>query len=279
VTEVPALIDARLLTSYEVPSNDGPGAQRVEVIHESLISHWPRLVGWRTQDSDSARLRDELREAARQWHEHGRSDDRLWSGEAYREYAVWRERYPGGLTELEESFAAAMDVAANRRRRRRRIAVASALVLAIVVASVFGVLWRRSVRETLQREAAQLLSVGRLKLADSPSTALAFAIASLERAETLRPAPLPSRPSGRDRRRSSSPILSNRCLRRGARTAAGSPWAASGASPPWRGVRASGASSHVVVAVPGRILCRWPTAGDPGHDGRATAGLQRVGPS
>ncbi|PWB75214.1 MAG: hypothetical protein C3F15_06440, partial [Holophagae bacterium] len=178
-----ALIDARLLTSYELPSDDGPGRQRVEVIHESLISHWPRLVGWRTQDADSARLRDELRQAARQWHEHGRIDDRLWTGSLYREYAVWRERYPGGLTELEEAFAGAMDVAATRRRRRRRIAAASALALAVVVAAVFGTLWRRSVLETRRTEASKLLALGQLRLADHPNAALAYAIASLERAD------------------------------------------------------------------------------------------------
>ena len=177
-----ALIDARLLTSYEAPTEDSPGAQRVEVIHESLISHWPRLVGWRTQDADSARLRDELRQAARSWHEHGRTDDRLWAGAAYREYAVWRERYPGGLTELEDAFAAAMTSLATRRKRRRRIAVAAGFAILLAVLAVVGALWRRSVQETRQREAAQLLALGQLRLADDPNAALAYTIASLERA-------------------------------------------------------------------------------------------------
>jgi len=179
-----ALIDARLLTSYEMPSDTGPGAQRAEVIHESLISRWPRLVGWRTQDADSARLRDELRQAARQWQEHGRTDDRLWTGTAFKEYEVWRERYPGGLTELEDSFAGAMDVAATRTRRRRRIAVAASFTILLVVLAVVASLWRRSLLETRRAEASKLLAVAQLRLGDHPNAALAYAVASLEHSDT-----------------------------------------------------------------------------------------------
>jgi WD40 repeat protein len=46
-------------------------------------------------------------------------------------------------------------------------------------------LWRRSVAETAQRTAAQLLALGRLELASSPSRALAYAIASLGTADNL----------------------------------------------------------------------------------------------
>ena len=93
-----ALIDARLLTSYEVREEDREPTRRVEIIHESLLANWPRLVRWQTQDAEGAQLRDQLRQAARTWDEHGRTDDLLWTGTAYREFGVWRERYPGGLT-------------------------------------------------------------------------------------------------------------------------------------------------------------------------------------
>ena len=60
---------------------------------------------WQTQDTEGAQLRDELRQAARTWDEHDRSDDRLWTGIGIPGVRVWRERYPGGLTETEEAFA------------------------------------------------------------------------------------------------------------------------------------------------------------------------------
>ena len=107
------LIDARLLTSYEVQEDENEPTRRVEIIHESLLANWPRLVRWQTQDADAAQLRDQLRQAARTWDEHGRTDDMLWTGAAYREFAVWRERYPGGLTEVEEGFAARHDLACD----------------------------------------------------------------------------------------------------------------------------------------------------------------------
>ena len=67
------LIDARLLTSYEVREEDASPTRRVEIIHESLLANWPRLVRWQTQDADAAQLRDQLRQAARTWDEHDRS--------------------------------------------------------------------------------------------------------------------------------------------------------------------------------------------------------------
>ncbi len=77
------LIDARLLTSYEVHEDEHEPIRRVEIIHESLLANWPRLVRWQTQDQEGAQLRDELRQSARAWDEHGRHDDRLWTGTAF----------------------------------------------------------------------------------------------------------------------------------------------------------------------------------------------------
>jgi WD40 repeat protein len=179
-----ALIDARLLTSYEVRDEDEAPTRRVEIIHESLLANWPRLVRWQTQDADAAQLRDQLRQAARTWGEHQRSDDLLWTGSAFREFSVWRERYPGGLTETEEAFASAMTSLATRRRRRRRKAVAAAFAVLLVVLAVMGGLWRRSVNEAKRAEAADLISLARLQLGKGFVPVLPYAIASLERADS-----------------------------------------------------------------------------------------------
>ena len=72
---------------------------------------------------------DELRQAARTWDEHGRSSDYLWTGAAYREYASWRERYAGALTEIEQAFADAMAAHAARRRRFGRTLLVSLLLV------------------------------------------------------------------------------------------------------------------------------------------------------
>jgi WD40 repeat protein len=178
------LIDARLLTSYEVREDEHEPIRRVEIIHESLLANWPRLVRWQTQDADAVQIREQLRQAARTWDEHDRTDDMLWTGSAYRQYSVWRESYPGGLTEVEDAYASAMTSYATRRTRRRRIAVTSAIIVLLVGLAIVGAFWRRSVAETRRAEAQKLLALGQLEFEAGPSIALAYSIASLELADT-----------------------------------------------------------------------------------------------
>ncbi len=186
------LIDARLLTTYEVEEAEGEARHhRIEVVHESLLKGWPRLVRWQAQDEEGLLLRDQLRQAAHLWEERGRPVDLLWSGTSFREYELWRERYPGALTALEEDFARSMAGRARRQKRRRRLALGVVIAAALLVAIVTGALWRRSeaareqaVAEAQRAEASKLLALGRLELERYPTAALAYARKSLELADT-----------------------------------------------------------------------------------------------
>jgi WD40 repeat protein len=178
------LIVARLLNSYEIEAEGEAPSRRVEIIHESLLANWPRLVRWRSQDAGAAQMRDQLRQAARIWEQRDRPEDLLWSGTAYREFLVWRERYPGRLSELEEAFAHDMVQHAGRRRRRRRLAYGAILTAAIVVAMALGTLWRRSVSEGLRAEASKLVALGQLEMDAFPTGALAYATRSIEIADS-----------------------------------------------------------------------------------------------
>jgi WD40 repeat protein len=168
-------------------SGERPAQRRVEIVHESLLSRWPRLVRWQTQDADGAQLRDQLRQAANLWEQRGRPEDLLWTGTSYREYELWRERYGGGLTATEEAFGRTMAARAQRRRRRRRLALAGGFALLWTVLLVVAYFWRqseasrrRAEAETRRAEAAKVLALGRLELDDDPTAALAYAIKSLE---------------------------------------------------------------------------------------------------
>ncbi len=174
------LIDARLLTTYEVtdPHDAQVRAHRVEVVHESLLTHWPRLVRWQTQDADGAQLRDQLRQAAQLWAEKGRPDDLLWTGTVYQEFSLWRERYPGGLTETEESFATALTAKARRRRRRRRLVTGAAFGVLLAVLGVVGTLWQRALAETRRAESSKLYTLAQ-NTKNLPN-ALAYTRAALE---------------------------------------------------------------------------------------------------
>ena len=189
------LIDARLLTTYETEGEEGKSAgHRVEIVHESLLSAWPRLVRWQTQDADGAQLRDQLRQAAHLWQERDRTEDLLWAGASYLDYRVWRERYPGGLSSVEEDFAKAMASNADRKRRRRRAVIAAVVVALAVGLGITAALWSRSETarqkadaerrkanaQTLRAEASKLLALGHLELERYPTGALAYAIKSLE---------------------------------------------------------------------------------------------------
>ncbi len=110
------LVAARLLAASEAESG-----QQIEVVHEALLTTWPRLVDWQREDAEGVRLRDQLRSAARQWQERGRPRGLLWRDEALAEYKVWRSRYPGALTEAEQSFGRASVVDAERGRRLKRL--------------------------------------------------------------------------------------------------------------------------------------------------------------
>ncbi len=183
-----SLIEARLLTTFEGINGD---KGQVEIIHESLLSAWPRLVRWRTQDADNAQLRDQLRQSAQLWDDKGRAADLLWSGTSFQEFELWRERYSGALTATEEAYAQAMMDLAERRQRNRRMAFAATILVLLGVVAVISGLWlqskkaeRRAVAEAQRASASELLAVGQLEYEENPTLALAYAIASLRRSDS-----------------------------------------------------------------------------------------------
>jgi WD40 repeat protein/predicted Ser/Thr protein kinase len=187
-----ALVNARLLSAYAAGlGEETEQRQKIEIVHESLLTAWPRLVQWRTQDAEGAQTRDQLRQAAQLWHERGRSDDLLWSGSTYHELVVWKERYPGALTATEAAFAKASEHHAARRRRRMQLVGGALLIAVSAVATVTSVLWQRSETsrqraeaEVRRAEAGKLLALGERELDRYPTAALAYAIKSLELADT-----------------------------------------------------------------------------------------------
>jgi len=157
---------------------------RIEIVHESLLRAWPRLVRWQAQDDEGAVLRDQLKQAANLWVEKGRPDDLLWTGTSEREFELWHDRYPGKLTALEESYAIAMVGRTRRRRRWRRVAGAGVVAASLAVAAVVGVSRQQAVDQARRAESAQLLALAEARLEDDPTEALAYATTSLGVADT-----------------------------------------------------------------------------------------------
>ncbi|HUS64117.1 MAG TPA: protein kinase [Kofleriaceae bacterium] len=192
---VEKLVAARLL----VVSEGAGGAERIEVTHEALLDAWPRLVTWRREDAEGARLRDQVRAAVRQWDERGRPSGLLWRGDALAEYRMWRARYPGTLTAAEEAFAAASLAEAARGRRVRRVLLIGIVAGLAVVAVALLIQNARVARQRARamengkkaEDSASKLhdlvldqyrsQARRLLLADDPLQALAY----LDRATEL----------------------------------------------------------------------------------------------
>lgn len=175
-------VDGRLLTKFEAPAG-----WRIEIIHESLLEAWPRLVRWQTQHADHAQLRDQLRRSARLWEERRRSDDLLWSGASVLELRAWREQSQELLTESEEAFSQASFLMAGRSRRRQKILVGLVGIGMSMSLLIVGALWgaataqaKRARAQAKRAESSELVALGQLELATHPTSALAHAIASLE---------------------------------------------------------------------------------------------------
>jgi len=158
-TVIERLVAARLL----VVAEGDDGHDYVEVIHEALLSAWPRLVEWRRQDDAGNRFRDRIRSAALQWEAQGRPRGLLWREELVIEYSRFRAEQSGGLTTSEEAFGNA-SLRERDRARRLRAALTVLFALAAIVTSYVawqeGAARRTAQQANLRAERATLLAEG-----------------------------------------------------------------------------------------------------------------------
>ncbi len=99
--------DARLLVC-------GQAGQRptVEVAHEALLDHWPRLKNWIEVRRDDLRLRRQITHAATDWQAHHCKAEYRWPDERVVEVVAMREHLklePADFTELERDFLGPLD--------------------------------------------------------------------------------------------------------------------------------------------------------------------------
>jgi WD40 repeat protein len=117
----------------------------VELVHESLIDRWPTLARWLAENQDDAAFLARLRGAAQEWERSGQAPGLLWSDEAAREACVWRQRYQGELTPVEQRYLDAVSGATERQRRMRRRLLVVAFAVTIALASTMAYLaWQQA---------------------------------------------------------------------------------------------------------------------------------------
>jgi WD40 repeat protein len=126
------LVAARLIAQSESQTT---GESHIEVIHDALLDGWPRLQRWVREDVDGARMRDQLRIAARQWADRGRPRGLVWRDGMLADLERWLRRgKASALTELETEFVEAgrrLALGARFRRRLGLVAIGFAIAFAV----------------------------------------------------------------------------------------------------------------------------------------------------
>ncbi|MFJ4700587.1 hypothetical protein ACIP5N_21590 [Streptomyces sp. NPDC088768] len=190
--DVPAeLIEDLARARLVVLDDEGVG-----LVHECLLTAWPRLRSWIEEDRARLRVHRLLSEAAADWAELGRDPGALYQGVRLAEAA---ETFPGPaqkgeLSPLEAEFLAAGLSRAGRERRRLRqflATVSIALVLALLTTGT--ALWQWDAARSAQNAAEhhqrvslsrQLAAQSRGLLTEDPDLASLLAVRSHRTAPT-----------------------------------------------------------------------------------------------
>jgi Trypsin-like peptidase domain len=128
----------------------------VELAHEALIRHWPRLRGWVSQDRAFRAWQDDLDRQAARWYSQP-DKARLLRGSVLRDTRLRAGQHPGALTQRQREFLAA-SIRYTRRRWSRVCLVAVLIVgLAATVAEVsWGLIRQRDTQNATTASQALL---------------------------------------------------------------------------------------------------------------------------
>lgn len=159
---------------------------RVEISHEALLTHWPRLAGWLEERSSDAEMFEHLRAAERAWRATDRTDSDLYRGTRLQIALDRRTERPEDFSEAEKEFLDASAGLSTRelaearlraereaRGRRRLRVIAGALAVVVVMAclaALVSVRERRSAQISARRAAASALTADASKVAAESST-------------------------------------------------------------------------------------------------------------
>ncbi|GAA4304359.1 hypothetical protein GCM10023086_21470 [Streptomyces venetus] len=164
-----------------------------QLCHDSLLDGWPRLRAWIRDDRVELLVRRRVGEAADSWHEAGRQNSGLYSGDQLataRSLLNAGEPHPmsgSSLRPVERDFLLASSRAERRTRKLRTIIVAVVAVLA-VLAGTLAVVAREAQRDAEAREttliANQLAAQADILREHDPQAALQVSLAAYRTAET-----------------------------------------------------------------------------------------------
>jgi WD40 repeat protein/serine/threonine protein kinase/DNA-binding winged helix-turn-helix (wHTH) protein len=187
---------ARLLTFDRDPASREP---TVELAHEALITHWPRLRRWVAEAGEGLIIQSRLGEGSLAWDGGGRDPGELLRGARLEATQTWAQDNPSSLSHLEQEYLEASlrlrdEVQAaelerveqrertNKRLRRMLLSVGLALLVAVVAGFVAVGQRNDASRSAAVATVRELSSASRANLESDPDLSLLLAI---EAAETM----------------------------------------------------------------------------------------------
>jgi WD40 repeat protein len=135
-----ALIQARLLTT----DTGADGSDTVTISHEALLTAWPKLHEWLSQDRAGQRTHRDLSDAARAWQAQRRDPSSLFGGTRLAVAREWAAGHHADLNPDERDFLAASRQQERRSARRRRVAVTALAVLTLLSVGTAGLAVQQS---------------------------------------------------------------------------------------------------------------------------------------
>jgi WD40 repeat protein len=170
------------------------GRDSVELVHEALIRHWPRLRDWLTDGRDGHRIHRELTEATDSWESHHRDPEALYRGARLARAETWAAGAGSTLSTREREFlhvslsARASEHAAVTRRTRRLRRLAALLAVLVLLATgttIYAVRVQHTATEQRNRAIAHsVVSRAAVLRASNPALAAQLALAAYRLAPT-----------------------------------------------------------------------------------------------
>ncbi len=110
----------------------------VEIVHETLLTQWPELAKWISEDRETILRLQVLSSAVAAYEQSGMNPDMLYRGKQLRDYLVWADEHKADLADAERSF-----LIVSQRYQRRRVsiqyggyAIAGLITLLVTVAII-----------------------------------------------------------------------------------------------------------------------------------------------
>jgi DNA-binding SARP family transcriptional activator len=174
-------------TRLLVVAGDGQGAQTVELAHEALTSHWPRLRGLIESDAEFHLWRTALRGDLERWRCAGRDPALLVRGTVLADARRWCAEHDGELGADEVDFVRRSQHHQRSGRRRSgavRVGLAAAAVLVLVLGVVFAQQRSRTAQATAEADSRALAAESVTAADRDPAYAGLMAVAAYDRAPT-----------------------------------------------------------------------------------------------